>query len=149
MNQSQHPSYQFKLADPKSWALIKRFHKQSKLSTPQQTDQVFYVLADERILGVARFVQYHQAWWLRGLYIQTEHRQQGLATGLVEFALKTLNEPCYAFAQPNLTNFYQAINFELITPDNLPKELGMLYERYQTNKPHLQIWLKQNKNQFT
>ncbi|MBE0493590.1 MAG: GNAT family N-acetyltransferase [Thiomicrospira sp.] len=143
MDQSQHKPYQFKLADTQSWGLIKRFHKQTKLSTPLQTDKVFYVLNNESLVGVARFVQHHQAWWLRGLYIQPEYRQKHLATQLIEFAFKSLDAPCYAFAQPNLARFYQTLNFERNTPDSLPKELAVLYKRYQTNKPHLQIWLRE------
>ncbi|WP_038125872.1 GNAT family N-acetyltransferase [Thiomicrospira pelophila] len=142
MNQSLHSTYQFKIADTLSWGLVKRFHKQTKLSTPLQSDRVFLVLKSESIIGVARFIQHHQAWWLRGLYILPEYRQKHLATQLIEFALKSLGAPCYAFAQPNLEHFYQTLNFQPQNPTQLPNELAELYKRYQASKTHLKIWYR-------
>lgn len=142
VNQSQHTPYQFKQADSDNWGLVKRFHKQTKLRTPQQNDRVFLVLKAESIIGVARFVKQHQAWWLRGLYIQPDYRQKHLATGLIKFALNSLAAPCYAFAQPGLTPFYQTLNFQPKQHTELPTELAELFELYQTSKPQLQIWYK-------
>lgn len=135
-------------ADASHQARLKHFHKQNRLSQPLQNEAVWLAELDRRIIGVARLVpvdhletmEFGQAWWLRGLFIRPEHRQQGFGHHLIRALQTGTDGALYAFALPHLDAFYHRLDFQPITADELPESLQTRLANYQQSKPALQAY---------
>lgn len=130
-------------------AQIKHFHKQYKLSQPQTADRLFCCYQNNALLGVARCVPViptdstsHPQWWLRGLFIKPEYRHQGHATQLINHLTTQLDNSLFAFAQPQLSSFYQRLGFVLRPAEKLIEPQLALFQRYQKTKPQLHFWCR-------
>lgn len=132
-------------AGAEHWHRVKHFHKSHQRSQPLRDDAVWIIADGETWLGVARFVPLHnhQAWWLRGLFIQPSYRHQGLASRLLQQAL-TQHPNCSAFAMPHLDAFYQLQGFKAVSPANLADELQTRFTTYQRQKPTLNAYQRTN-----
>jgi N-acetylglutamate synthase-like GNAT family acetyltransferase len=124
--------------------LLKHFTGQHKLPQPQQAERVFMAKHQQKIIGIARIVLFDNQAWLRGLYIEPAQRHQGYGAQLVTFLLKKLDQNCIAFIQPALQHFYQRLDFQQITADQLDAHLNVRFQQYRKTKPHLTLWCRAN-----
>lgn len=70
--------------------------------------------------------------WLTSLLVDTAHRQQGVASALIEHALQAVDTPVWLFCHPDLQPFYQRLGFE--SCDRPPEPLAERLRRYQMKK---------------
>jgi GNAT superfamily N-acetyltransferase len=70
--------------------------------------------------------------WLTGLFVDPQRRQQGVAGKLVKAALAQADGPTWLFCHPDLLAFYQRLGFELA--QCLPDTLHGRLQRYQRSK---------------
>lgn len=73
-----------------------------------------------------------EGFWLTGLFVAPQRRNQGVAARLVEAALAQVDGPAWLFCHPDLTPFYQRLGFDLA--QQLPEALASRLLRYQRNK---------------
>lgn len=157
--------------NPEQFYAIKHFLKQHKEASANRTDWISvlktYPPTTPNILGISRLMpvkismnmpddleQNHQAafaqrtlppvFWLRGVYVQPEYRQQSLGSQLITAQqafvtnrFKTQSVYVYAFAQQALEGFYKKLNFQVIPSSDLPDTLALKFESYQIHKPDL------------
>lgn len=121
-------------------ARLKHFHKRHRLSLPQQDDDVWLAEFNGQLIGVARLVPFDQAWWLRGLFILPEYRQQGYAHQLIRTLRSDTDAVIYAFARPALHAFYQRLGFEAIPQMEITEALQNRLKTYQKSQPTLNVY---------
>ncbi len=73
-----------------------------------------------------------EGFWLTGLFVAPQRRNQGVAARLVEAALAQVDGPVWLFCHPDLMPFYQRLGFDLA--QQLPEALASRLLRYQRNK---------------
>ncbi|MCE0864029.1 GNAT family N-acetyltransferase [Pseudomonas alloputida] len=73
-----------------------------------------------------------EGFWLTGLFVAPQRRNQGVAARLVEAALAQVGGPVWLFCHPDLMPFYQRLGFDLA--QQLPEALASRLLRYQRNK---------------
>lgn len=73
-----------------------------------------------------------EGFWLTGLFVAPQRRNQGVAARLVETALAQVDGPVWLFCHPDLMPFYQRLGFDLA--QQLPEALASRLLRYQRNK---------------
>jgi GNAT superfamily N-acetyltransferase len=71
-------------------------------------------------------------YWLTGLLVAPEHRNQGLASSLVRQAMASVDGPVWLFCKPPLEPFYQRLGFAQC--QELPPLLTQRLERYRRTK---------------
>ncbi|MGC9387157.1 MAG: GNAT family N-acetyltransferase, partial [Hydrogenovibrio sp.] len=87
-----------------------------------------------------RLVPFDQAWWLRGLFILPEYRQQGFAHQLIRTLQCDTDAVIYAFARPALQAFYQRLGFEPISPMDMTAALQSRLKTYHKSQPRLSVY---------
>ncbi len=128
----ERPMLEFQQFAPIKLPLIKRFYKNHYPgSKPKSDEQVIVALKDHEIVGVVRFRMIGQYRLLTGMAVEAQSRQQGIGKQLLDYCQKQwLNPATFCFAYTHLEHFYQQGHFIQISPNTLPAELHLLFERY-------------------
>jgi len=124
------------LASATDFFVIKHFLKQHKENSANRNDLIYMVRYQTKLIGLARLVQIEDVikpqYWLRGLFIETDFRQQRLATHLLDFIacdLKNHHDHFEIFAFPfvHLQQFYKQNGYKTIEVTDLPISLQKTY----------------------
>lgn len=116
---------------------IKHFLKRHKENSASRNDLIYTVHYQTKLIGLARLIYIRDTvkpqYWLRGLFIEADFRQQGLATQLLDFMttdLKTRhnNFTILAFPYRHLKQFYKQNGFNEIDLNHLPTSLQNSYQ---------------------
>lgn len=125
------------LASTTDFYEIKHFLKQHKESSASRNDLIYTVRYQTKLIGLVRLLHIEGAsqpqYWLRGLFIETEFRQQGLATHLLTLMDMDLqsrhdNFEILAFPYIHLKSFYEQNGFYSIQLKDLPVSLQNTYQ---------------------
>lgn len=96
------------------------------------SDAELWVARDPGIIAGLSLSAVGEGFWLTGLFVAPQRRNQGVAARLVEAALAQVDGPVWLFCHPDLTPFYQRLGFDLA--QQLPEALASRLLRYQRNK---------------
>lgn len=130
-------SLQFIQLEKQHIPLVNKFYKQVyKKGIAKKSDRVF-VLKDQEIQCAARLKAVDSEWLLTGVACLTERRGQGIASLLLQNILKEIEQSVYCFPYPHLQTFYEKSGFECCVETQLPTELAIRYQRYNSRKPLL------------
>lgn len=125
------------LASATDFFEIKHFLKQHKESSASRNDLIYTVHYQAKLIGLVRLVPIENTikpeYWLRGLFIETDFRQQHLATHLLDFMTSDLKSrydhfKILAFAYVHLKQFYEQNGFNSIGLNHLPLSLQNTYQ---------------------
>ncbi len=125
------------LASATDFFEIKHFLKQNKESSANRNDLIYMVRYQTKLIGLVRLMYIENTqepqYWLRGLFIETDFRQQRLATHLLDFMtsdLKVRHEDFEIFAFPfvHLQQFYKQNGYKTIEVTDLPISLQNTYQ---------------------
>lgn len=127
----------FSLASNADFFEIKHFLKQHKESSASRNDLIYTVRYQTKLIGLARLIPIENAieprYWLRGLFIETDFRQQRLATHLLNFMTSDLEVrydrfEILAFPHAHLQQFYKQNGYNPIELNLLPISLQKTYQ---------------------
>lgn len=132
---------------------LKHFLKQAQQKNWQQSDQVFLVVHQHSVIGYARFVpQENGAFWLRGLYVDPQHRKQGIAAELIRYAENALaateGEQIICFALTHLERFYRRLGYQPLDESILQSIDPHLYARFRLAQESGKSWLLLQKHLY-
>ncbi len=117
--------------------LVDRFYASCKYRVKcGRSDRVYTLSYQGQIIAAARLLPQNSGeLLLRKLCVAPELRRQGIA-GYFMRALIAASAPlaCYCFALPHLRDFYLALDFKLLTPEQVPSETAALAQRYRERK---------------
>lgn len=130
-------SLQFIKLEKQHIPLVNKFYKQVyKKGMAKKSDQVF-VLKGQEIQCAARLKEVDSEWLLTGVACTEGVRGKGIASLLLQNMLKRIEQSVYCFPYPHLQLFYEKQGFECCTEAQLPTELAIRYQRYNSRKPLL------------
>jgi len=127
----------FSLANADTFFEVKHFLKQHKTYSANRDDVIYLARNHNKLIGTARLLKIQgapQALWLRGLFIDTEFRYQGIASQLLNHINKQELHPSaqiFAFVEPHLQDFYLGNHYRLIDDSELPNKLQDRFMRAQ------------------
>lgn len=134
---------------------IKHFLKRHKQSSANHLDKIYIVRQQNSLIGIAKLIIISDAsntkqYWLRGLYIDENWRNQALASRLLTFINQNLalsGKPTEIFAFPfkHLDRFYLQNGYQHIAIEQLPKQLE---ERYKIATQQQKNWLCMAKAEY-
>ncbi|WP_339485967.1 GNAT family N-acetyltransferase [Pseudomonas sp. EL_65y_Pfl2_R95] len=113
--------------------LANKFYSAHRSKMKAAADDQVWVLEDSQILAALCLRPIANGHWLTSLFVAPEHRQQGLATQLIQAATAGYSSPIWLFCHPSLSDFYQALGFSPAV--QLPEALNGRLQRYQRSKP--------------
>ena len=125
------------LASTSDFFEIKHFLKQHKESSASRNDLIYTVRYQTKLIGLARLIPVRGAikprYWLRGLFLETDFRQQRLATHLLDFMTSDflmIRQPPRStlFPYVHLKQFYKQNGFNSIDLNQLPASLQKTYQ---------------------
>jgi len=110
---------------------LKHFCKQHKQSLPNQHDLGGVLFLNSKLIGWVRLImiQPNEHYWLRGLFIAPDYRQQGYAHGLMQQIPNLLqtgstqNISITLFALAHLEDFYRRLNYRPVDCQQIPETL--------------------------
>ncbi|QCU90685.1 GNAT family N-acetyltransferase [Thiomicrorhabdus sediminis] len=168
MSQSKSPenrlsaTHSFALAEPDEFYQIRHFLKRHKTHGANRDDWIFTVKLihsdnnaseNKPLIGIARLLPVEDSittLWLRGLFIAPEHRNQGIATALLEFIHQQLVEDKHfesitniaAFSETHLQLFYQQNHYQQLLAEQIEKELPpSLWQKFDNASRNNKSWL--------
>ena len=115
------------------YSLLNKFYRshgsRMRISLPSEA----WVVRNPTIIGGLCLTAVAEGYWLTGLFVAPEHRQQGLAQQLIKH-IQTVYcaSPIWLFCNPELIDFYQQTNFTIA--EQLPEPLSHRLARYQQYK---------------
>ena len=116
--------------------LVNRFYSDCNYQVKcGRLDYVYSLSFCGKIIAAARLLpQASGHLLLRNLCVAPEKRNQKLATHLLEkiiIELSSAQNPvnCYCFALPHLQNFYLALGFKNLNPEQVPPEIAEAHYR--------------------
>lgn len=116
--------------------------KQVEKEIENRSDNQGSIRPINKIIGSARLIplQAQSSFWLRGVFIDSTSRKQGLGTKLMQQLHQSITQEhenvyIYAFPLGHLQSFYEKLGYQLLNKQALPIELKQRYERAeQQNK---------------
>ncbi|WP_051202110.1 GNAT family N-acetyltransferase [Ferrimonas senticii] len=87
------------------------------------------------IAAVLRLTPCEGYWLLRALLVDPDHRQQGLASMLLDFAGAEFAEPIWCFPYPHLRHLYQTAGFR--ESADVPAPIAARHLAYSRKQPLL------------
>lgn len=134
-------------------ALLNHFLKHHQQPSAGRGDLNFIVQEGQQVIGCARLLPLTQnsstrpaenGFWLRGVFVAPEYRHQGIASALLRFMHRQLEQTdlseqiIYAFPYEHLERFYQTLDYKLCETERLPASLRQRFEHAcQQNKKWL------------
>ncbi|MDW2777881.1 MULTISPECIES: GNAT family N-acetyltransferase [unclassified Pseudomonas] len=112
--------------------MLDHFYRQHSSRMRAASDAALWVARAPGIIAGLSLSAVGEGFWLTGLFVAPQRRNQGVAARLVEAALAQVDGPVWLFCHPDLTPFYQRLGFDLA--QQLPEPLASRLQRYQRNK---------------
>ncbi|BCN93927.1 hypothetical protein THMIRHAM_17120 [Thiomicrorhabdus immobilis] len=130
----------FEVASSEAFYEIKHFLKRNQTHSANRGDKIYIVRNHLKLIGVARLLPVEDSpttFWLRGLFVESAWRKQGIASQLLEHIAnqeKSNREikMIAAFAEPHLLKFYQRNHYTETAITNLPDSLKQRIEQAQS-----------------
>ncbi|MFG0756274.1 GNAT family N-acetyltransferase [Pseudomonas sp. TYF_14] len=112
--------------------MLDHFYRQHSSRMRAASDAELWVARAPGIIAGLSLSAVGEGFWLTGLFVAPQRRNQGVAARLVETALAQVDGPVWLFCHPDLMPFYQRLGFDLA--QQLPEALASRLLRYQRNK---------------
>lgn len=136
---------------PALYFQTKHFLKLAQQKNWQKEDEVFIAMHASKVIGYARFVALPESGdlWLRGLFVLSQYRRQGIAANLLQFAHHYLAsnkhefDSVICFPLEHLDNFYRRLGYQTVQLENLPSEIQQRYRQAEQDGKH---WLLMQKS---
>ncbi|WP_396588946.1 GNAT family N-acetyltransferase [Bermanella sp. R86510] len=133
MNPIQYQQWQ----EPNFRAVNKFYRSQKHKGSASGNDIVYVAYNEDELVGAVRLVPYDNYYWLRGLYIASVLRNQGIGHTLMMHASEHTRWPIYCFPYKHLINFYRQVDYVQLAPEQLPNALQQLYQRHQQKSDNI------------
>ena len=127
----------FERVDDLRLPLVNRFYSSCDYRVKcGRFEHTFSLSMDGHIIAAARLIpQKSGCFLLRNLCVAPLQRNRGVASYLVRATLAALDSSaCYCYALPHLQNFYTSLSFQLLTPTQVPEDIGAMYIRHRERK---------------
>jgi N-acetylglutamate synthase-like GNAT family acetyltransferase len=112
--------------------LAEKFYRaQRSAMRSHPTDRIWVAQRDD-IVAALCLRPVESGVWLTSLLVAPPLRGRGIASGLIEQALRGCSEPVWLFCHPQLATFYLRLGFAPCAA--LPQSLTQRLRRYQNNK---------------
>lgn len=136
----------FDIATNEQFYEIKHFLKKNQTYSANRSDKIYTVRHNNKLIGLARLLKVDdcvKTFWLRGLFIETSLRKQGIASELLNYIRKQENQlaeitSIIAFAEPHLQAFYEKNQYPQIPVNQIPNSLQ---ERFKNAQNQGKKWL--------
>ncbi|GAA4894229.1 GNAT family N-acetyltransferase [Ferrimonas pelagia] len=126
------PVYQW--LSPQQAPLAGRFYaSEGDKSSVRRDERIAVARLEGRIVAALRLSPREGHTLLRALRVAQSHRGQGLARGLLRFALTDSNAPIWCFALADLTPFYLTLGF--IERSTAPAAILGPFQAYAQRQP--------------
>ncbi|HGM5553438.1 TPA: GNAT family N-acetyltransferase [Pseudomonas putida] len=133
------PDTQYSLLDEPLWPLMNKFYRRHQSSMKAVRDAQLWVARREDIIAALCLRPVAGGYWLTGLFVDPDCREQGIAAQLIATAVKDLQEPVWLFCHPDLRGFYERRGFSF--DPALPYALAERLSRYARSKPMIAMGL--------
>ena len=122
--------------DPIKLPLITRLYKAHYPSAKLKKEELTIVgYVDDDLVCVARLRTLENYRLLTGMLVIPSYRGSGLAHQIMSYCKDSiLAKGDFCFAYAHLEKFYAKHNFKTIEPEQLPKHLRVMFERYSHKK---------------
>jgi len=124
----------FDAMEPARFPLVDRFYSRCKYKVKcGRLDRVYCLSYEGQIIAAARLISHSSGeLLLRNLCVAPDLRRQGIAGYFMRLLLAAIAPlECYCFALAHLRDFYLALDFKLLTPEQVPAETAVLAHRYR------------------
>lgn len=123
---------QYTPLEPALRPLLNKFYRSHGSAMRTSSGATFWVARDGEIIAGLNLRPVSGGQWLTGLLVAPEQRGKGLATRLMEHALREASSPTWLFCHPELASLYQRSGFT--ETDEMPASLEEKLMRYQRTK---------------
>ena len=129
------PTLQFEHIETIKLPLIKRFYQQHYPSAkPKSNELIIAAYQEGNIKAVVRFRSIATYRLLTGMVVCQQDRGQGIGLALLMYCKENImKHNDYCFAYPHLSSFYHKGNLSTLNAAQLPSELQLLLQRYQSS----------------
>ncbi|OCR23074.1 GNAT family acetyltransferase [Pseudomonas syringae] len=126
------PDIECSILPPDCLPLLDKFYREHRSSMRASSSAQAWIAKQQEILGALSLTPVAGGHWLTGLFVAPQSRSQGIASQLMDHALRPLTEPVWLFCHPDLQGFYEDSGFN--PAGALPQSLGEKLMRYGRNK---------------
>lgn len=123
---------EFSILPPNCQPLLDKFYRAHRSQMRASSTAQSWVARQQEIIGALSLSPVAGGFWLTGLFVAPEWRNQGIASQLMAHAMRQLSGPVWLFCHPDLQGFYEAAGFA--PAGALPQSLGEKLMRYGRNK---------------
>lgn len=123
---------------PAEYPLVNRFYKAQGYKGKARGNEIVFTLQQRQIVAALRIVPLAEQWLLRGVWVDSKLRRQGLGQALLEgiTPLLTMSE-YYCFAEQNVVPFYLKVGFIMQDSHTLPVPILQRFKTYQQRNAQL------------
>ncbi|WP_462159126.1 GNAT family N-acetyltransferase [Pseudoalteromonas sp. GB56] len=116
---------------PLATPLVNKFYDEvGARGRATKQDQVWVTRCNNTIIAAARVANIDNNSFLCGVYVASQHRNQGQASALIRQICAEHTGPIYSFIYQHLTEFYTKLGF-IPVPQTLPSALTSKLLTYQ------------------
>ncbi len=126
------PETQFSTLPDVQRPLLEKFYRAHRSPMRAKGEAQVWVARQPDIIGALCLTPVADGHWLTGLFVAPSERRRGVAAGLVEAALTSVEGNVWLFCEPELSGFYQRLGF--LEVQHLPQELAARLARYRQTK---------------
>ncbi|WP_029408078.1 GNAT family N-acetyltransferase [Thiomicrorhabdus sp. Milos-T2] len=146
MNTVMQNNLNFDIATNEQFYEIKHFLKQNQTYSANRSDKIYTVRNNHKLIGLARLLSLDdcvKTFWLRGLFIESGSRNQGIASALLTYIRKNETQlaeitSIVAFAEPHLQAFYANNRYQEVSVNHIPNSLQ---DRFNNAQNQGKNWL--------
>ncbi|WP_027859306.1 GNAT family N-acetyltransferase [Marinobacterium jannaschii] len=122
------------LADADNLWQLNRFYKRNgHKGKAALSDLGFWLEGDDGIIAGLRLSTAPEYSLMRGLWVERSRQRQGLGSELIEQSRPYWpRRPCFCFPYSHLEPFYQRLGFRPASAFDVPRQLSLQLQRYQT-----------------
>jgi N-acetylglutamate synthase-like GNAT family acetyltransferase len=128
---------------PSNCQQLNQFYKQNKDKARAKPEDLMYTAINEQVevCSVLRLLPYEDFLFLRSVLTAQECRGSGIASGLIEYAIKQQSGPIYTLPTPQALSLYQRLGFQEVSKQEIPAQLLASYRRFRqsSNGPTVMV----------
>lgn len=132
------PECQLRQLPVESQPLLNKFYRTHRSHMRVPPGACCWVAGSTEIVAGLCLTGVADGYWLTGLLVTPNQRNQGLAQRLVTQALAISDGPVWLFCEPKLIGFYKRLGFS--EPGMLPEPLASRLKRYNRSKTLVALW---------